>query len=383
MSIYDSMRAALHDRQLDLPPSFLERASASIGAHLLNLANIDKGGYKDHGVPMNFRIPLVFITGSGWGKSILFRSILEPRSGILAGIPILPTSVRSTFSVESWLGTRDKDGQTDGVFERYKRGIVAADDYQPLKYIMEGEGAGNNEIYLMTALDTDSATKDLAYGSIEVRGIGFTFWVGMRPTTLRLESGLARRFSFQTFFPGRKKARLYVELARAEDYTRDPQTFGMKDEVERTFERVTEECGHRLDMKELNDFFDVIAERDGVGIPHFEEKIYRRLAIGLSVARGTFPDIPIDTETVRLLENEMHNRDMLRENVWDNMLTSILDEEEDGQMKLSVLKRFLKKFYQMTSAEVDKVYYTCKLNGSIIVTKDKDGEQIVKIGRRL
>jgi len=360
MTIYSILRKEMKSRNLLLPDAFLERFSASIGGHVHNLANLDSMPnplFHDHGQPANSRNHLIYMGPSGTGKSVMFRNILRESDGILAGVKLFQSSIRSTFSVESWMGTKDKnkDGEMvdrGGVFNNHKRSIVGADDYQPMKLLFEGEGLGNDEIYLMTALDTDHATKDLSYGSIEVDGIGLTFWAGMRPTDITFKSGLGRRFLLQTWYPSRKDMEVLKALARSCHNTIPPSATpsqNMDQEVQRAYDDIVALGKLSVDYTEINQWLDT---KD---IPHFDEKLYRRAALGLSVAMGIYPDVPLCDEVHLLLEDEINTRMQLKDNCFGYMVGSILLDEDDYTMPLKELKRFLMVYYQMTHTEYKQV----------------------------
>lgn len=382
-SIYDMLVKEFEHRDIFIIPNITERLSASIGSHILNLVNLDKHYFYNAGMLANFRNHVVFIAPSGWGKSIYFRSILPPDTGFLSEAQMLiSSSVRQTFSIESWMGTKVKgpDGEiedTEGVFGRYKRGIIGADDYQRIKVMFNGEGVSHDEIYLMTALDTSKATKDLAYGGIEINGIGMTLWVGIRPTTLTLTSGLARRFTFQRFFPCRQEAEIFREIARKQMRT------NISEELEKhhkevaktlqyTYMKIDEAGAVEIDYSEVNEFLD---EMD---VPHFEEQIYRRLAVGMAVAEGNYPQVKLTEHTKSLITDELRARDAIRSSMWCDVIRRILIAEEDYKMKLTEMKQFLMRYYQLTEDEVRHVLAEVKMKGVVAYTR-QDKVKYIKL----
>ncbi len=382
-TIYDALVQEFKLRDIYIIPNITERLSASIGSHILNLVNLDKHYFYHAGTLANFRNHVVFIAPSGWGKSIYFRSILPPETGFLSGAQVLITSsVRQTFSIESWMGTKVKssDGEiedTEGVFGRYKRGIIGADDYQRIKVMFNGEGISHDEIYLMTALDTNKATKDLAYGGIEIGGIGLTLWVGMRPTTLTLTSGLARRFTFQRFFPTRAEAKIFRNIARKQIRTKISERLKkhhskVAEVLQSVYMQIDEVGAKKIDYSEINNFLDEL------DVPHFEEQIYRRLAVGMAVAEGNYPDIKLSAHVKSLISDELDARDSIRASMWSDVMRHILNGEEEHSMKLSDMKRFLMRYYQLTEDEVRHVLVEVKMKGTVVYRK-KNGTKYVEL----
>lgn len=210
MSLISVCKEVMEGLRLIPIPYAIERLCSSIGCHIANLHNLENEELWHAGMLANLRIHVVYMAPSGFAKTTLFRLFLDPEYGLLSKAQIL-TDLKTTFSQESWLGTITEEGTTEGVLQRYSEGIIGADDWQRLKVLMEGEGINHDEAYLMSALESGCASKELALGSIEENRIGMTFWCGIRPTKIALTSGLARRFSFQAFFPTIKSAQEFKE----------------------------------------------------------------------------------------------------------------------------------------------------------------------------
>lgn len=367
-TILDLCREAFDVNCIYTPPFILERVLSGVGCHLANLANMialenGKVGIRKHGSPENFRQHVCLIIPSGFGKSTILRTLFGSQTGLLSDQ--LQTSIRGTFSTESWLGTQSREqGSTvtsDGVFQRYKRGIVAADEYARLAILMSGDGIANDEVYLLTALDTAEATKDLSSGSIEVTGIGTTIMPGLRipHAPLTMTSGLSRRFTIELFLPTLADARVIKELNRMRGERVPTRTFASyRHDVGQL---VAEFLGHyisgfppQLKFDHINKWCDT---RD---IPHFEEDIYRRLALGYSVVAGTFPTVPLTAELEYMFENEITTRLALKSDVLAEAVLRIVKSSPTAlsngiphpTIRLDVLSSFLRSYYQMKGIEI-------------------------------
>lgn len=339
-------------RGLLVPEVFLTRICCSLGCHIINFENLAASAIKEGGLLRNERVHIVYMTISGMGKSFLFRVLLDEKFGLLSKTDI-PTRFINVFTPESWIGTINKldNGtmqKTCGVFAKYKAGIVCADDYMRLKALMDGTGLSNDEVYLMTALDYESASKYMAYDELSLQNIGMTFWAGMRPTKLNLTSGLARRFSFQIFLPTRAQAHAMKQAARntvGKDC--DEVVLGhIRDKIREVRDNIKRNMLSEYDYKPVHDW------SDKYDVPPFEEKLFCRLALGYSVATDRFPHIVLDDILLRLFRDELNNRDILRRDPLMEAIVGIVKAE--GKMKESELTSFLSRYYQMNEFDIER-----------------------------
>ena len=365
MSVYDCLIDQMTDRGLYIIPDIIERFSASIGGHIINLCNMDNRIHNDSaGVPKNFRIHFIFVSFSGFSKSTLLRTMLRDPYGILYNEnQFMPVDIYSHFTTASWFGTMDKskgkDGEAQvdtykGVFEQYKRGIIGADDFQAIADIFNGTGSGQDEEALLTALDTDEAIKTMAIGKLRIKGVGMTAWFGMRPIQLDLRSGFGRRFSMQNFFPSRRDAKILKDISRQPpqlnmEFEGSAPEHPMLEPLRTTYDRIKEVGSVRLEYGPINEW---LMEFD---IPHFEENIYRNLALGFCVAKGEYPTISICSELNRLLLNEIEAREVLRSDPYRMMFYHILKDEPDHTITYKALKRFLTRYLQFHEVEAHRL----------------------------
>lgn len=346
MTLYQIISEEFDNMGLVRIPHAVERLCTSLGCHLFNLNNLANKNFYHGGNLENFRLCVVFMVPSGYGKSQHFRFFLHPQAGILAESTI-PISIRSTFSTESWMGTINGQNATRGVLGTYKFGIVGADDFMRLASLMSGTGVNNDEVYLMTALDSETVTKDLSMGSIEETDIGFTLWAGIRPTVLGLRQGLARRFSFQVFFPTVKDSSAFRQASRGGKMATKVSSLA-KDKVRREIESLRKDLGivQSLDHSEIEKWID----KQGY-IPHFEESLFKRIALGWAVINGTIPDIILDDKLRGLLEDELWARDVIRSNPDHEAIKRIL--QANGEMERTLLITFMKRNYQLHKIQID------------------------------
>jgi hypothetical protein len=356
-TIYSNFIRHITDSGLMVVENIIERMASSVGGHLMNLANLDHRFYVKNRLPNNFRLHMVYVAPSGYTKSTYFQFMLRSVYGLLYNKDVIfPVDVHSSFSVASWLGTMKENKETgewtatNGIMEKYKRGLIGADDYQTLKLMFDGEGIGEDERALMTALDTDEAVKNLSTGQIRIKNVGVTCWFGMRPTRINLRSGLARRFMFSTYFPSKRESDMLRSMSRGEikpsfELEDDNATPPMLDVMTKAYNLVVETGPVELDLYDLNQYLD------RWDIPHFEEKLYRTMAIGWSVANGTYPVITLGPDGKRMIEDELACREMLRTDPFRMMFYRILSTEKGQKMGKEKLLHFMTSNLQFEEDE--------------------------------
>lgn len=367
MWIYDKLLQHFTDHSLYVVPHIMERFASSLGGHILNLCNVDHRLYMANGLPANFRSHIVYIAPSGWTKSTYYRILLKRGDGIVWNNDhFFPTDLHSSFSPASWFGTikesKDKDVEVkEGIFNKYKRGIIGADDYQALTLLFDGEGIGEDERALMTALDTDEAVKNLSLGQIRINNVGVTMWFGIRPANVNLTSGLARRFQFPRFYPTRREAEIFREMARRQVVPNmEMESLPMEGHKPPMLESFMATERHILDQGVIvPDYSEVDDYLMQYKLPHFEENIYRNLAMGYSVSIGDYPRVRLDDDLKALLEDEIVSRESLRTDPFKLMFYTIL-MDEDGQMRYKDLMYHLTMFLQFSERKSKGLIYRQK-----------------------
>ena len=348
-TLYEIIKDEFDKRGYVKVPGLLERFSISIGCHIFKQVNLKKKTFFHGGSTENFRNHIIMMSPSGYGRSMLFRLFLDEESGFLSRTDSLPTNITATFSPESWMGTAYKyEGEiktTKGVFGEFKEGIVGADEYMKIKKLMDGTGVENEEVYLMTALDYDKVDKKLSLHKIREEGIGTTFWCGMRPSQITLTSGLARRFSFQIFFPTLQDARKF-KLANRNKEMKKKISSETLENIDIEIARLVEEI---KTLSEIN-YSGVNSWVNGNEyIPHFEETIFRRLGLGWGVANGTPGDIKVDDTLKSIFKDELKSRWIIRTDPIKEAIFNVIEagDTEPGKIERTKLLLFARAHYQM------------------------------------
>ncbi|MFA5132785.1 MAG: hypothetical protein WC444_05690 [Candidatus Paceibacterota bacterium] len=359
-------------------PFLTERACASIASHVINLANLDTDRHYHAGRRENYRLHEGIMAPSGFTKSQTINFYLGP-NGILSSNTTFPVSVRSTFSAECWLGTisnkkTGKDGElitTKGVFSRFKRGMVGADEFMRLKLLAENAISTNEEVYLLSALDGDTATKDLCSGEITETMIGTTIWPGLRLTNMDTASGLLRRFVIQIIFPTPTIA-IQLKKAGRDPRMKRPISECVKNEVAAEVAELYElaKLIDKIDVSEVEKLIDTT-----MAVPHFEESLYKRIAVGYAAANGTFPDIIVDDTLKALLRDECKNRMILRDDPEKEAMYQVVLNEPNPMTKEDLFF-FFEKYYQMSKPRINSLWIKLAVKEQLLM--DINGVVVAK-----
>lgn len=357
---------AFRDSHIYLPPYLLTKLMASVGCHVFNLANHRAKAHMDGPHPTNFRMSIALLAPSGFCKST-FQKMLVHKDGLLSRFD-MPTNIEGTFTPESWVGTRlsrDESGvDPSAVFAYYKSGIAAADEFERLVLLMDGDGSLPEEVYMLQGLDKPDISKRHSLGQITLGDICTTIWPALRPPTMpmRMHSGLGRRFMFCLLLPGPE---MWGKLDDA-----------MWDKVESTrtvngFEgyrsRMQIELAHALETLPQNmpplSFSAVKAWCHKHKQPPFVSGILQRIALGLAIVRGTYPLIPVDAEVEGVFMDEIRSRRILKNDAMAQAVRNSVIESSRMSGKVAVggfeqvsypawseveLMRFMLDYYQLS-----------------------------------
>ena len=371
-SIYELVRDELDEMGVIKPANMLERYCASLGAHVLNKFNIKHKRWFHGGSLKNFRIHICAMIPSGFGKTLIMDQFLNPIYGFLS-LSDIPTTMPTTFTQESWVGTIIRNTETneweatDGVLIRYKDGIVGADEFARLKAMMESRGEEHDVSYLLSALEKDFAEKQHSGKPISIRDIGMTFWCGLRPVQMNIaDSGLARRFSFQTFYPtiadmvDFKKANRKKNMSKAIREDTKIQITEKLQEIEANLESIFD-----IDTTDIEtEFLD-----SHPMMSHFDENIYLRMAMGFGIATDTYPKIRMFKEMRHLLDDEWRNRQHIRSNPELEMVYAVI-RQQDKKANKELVIQFLHNNYQLSKAKILGLLSSLKQIGRIV---EQDG----------
>jgi len=219
---------------------------------------------------------------------------------------------------------------------------------------------------MLTTLDSGWALKRLAPGKIEYR-THVTLWAGTQPSRFDLSSGLGRRFYFMYFVPTKKDRRMLTSLRRKGKNVDPQHTLLTEIRI-----RVDELIKNIVDIETI--WFDenLFKLFDEFHIPHFEEPLYERLAIGYNImTKSPEPrfDVALDDRLTRLIKQEYNWRNMLKYGAHVAQVITIL-ADHDNEMNEDELRSQLVDFgvdFTQTAQLLDS------MKRMRLIVIDKDG----------
>ena len=278
---------------------------ASIGAHILNLANQEAGFLWYGGELPQIRVHILFIAPPGYGKSFILQTLTFGEYSILKNA--VRTVYAELFTSAGFVGTyRVVDGETKyipGLANQASDAIIAVEEFSAIAKAMNATHSQWLDTALLDALDTGYVKKDLAAGSIEYRTF-LTLWAGTQPLRVELASGLARRFAFLVWLP-RKEERDQLRVMRRRSKGVRPDANTLR-RLREQIKILNEKARRLIDVEIGEDFYRLMDEWH---VPHYEEMIYERIAMGYEFMRGRVENrvlrVRVDEELEMLLRKSM------------------------------------------------------------------------------
>lgn len=381
----------LQEKEIAYAEDFIPYYLCSIGCHMLNIRqqklkrNSSPGIYAELGRYPNLRLNTMMVAPPGYSKSFFIELMLDPDIGLIGGTNI-PTKMVQNMTEAAFIGSdggsQDEDGPDydPGLAEKYCDGILGCEEFDTLIKVMQTDHSGNLDNMLLTALDSGRVNKDLAHANISYH-TNVTMFGATQPTRMDLTSGLARRFLFIKFFPSPEQIQK-VKLSRRRGRGMDAEFSKLqrfKNELGSKFEQRVLSIDEVRGLSKLDKLFDE------AGIPHYEEAIYERMAMGYSVLKKdsivedggkTWLEIQPTRELRHLMRQAMEWRMDLMKDVEGDQIISILKGTNGNAMERDELQTFLQK-YSMTYSESSSILKRLRSQGRVEFDKNPDSGQTV------
>ncbi|QLG29991.1 hypothetical protein HUG10_20505 (plasmid) [Halorarum halophilum] len=373
----------LESKEIAYAETYIPYYLCSVGCHMLNIRQQrlkkrgEKGIYAELGSYPNLRLNTMMVAPPGFSKTFFMELMLDPDIGIIGGTTI-PTKMVQNMTEAAFVGSDgggDEDDYDMGLAEKYKDGILGCEEFDSLAKVMQTDHSGNLDNMLLTALDSGRVRKDMAHANINY-DTNVSLFAATQPMRMDLTSGFARRFMFLKFYPSPEQIdemRASRRRGRGHDADFDQlQTF--KNELGLKFSEKVAGIDQVRGVEKLDSIFD------DVGVPHFEEKVYERMAMGYSVLKAdsivteggtTYLDIQPTRELRHLLRQAMEWRDSLMQDVEGDQILSVLRNTSQGSMEKEELKKFL-QMYSMTHAEAEHILKRLRRNRMVEYNRDKN-----------
>jgi len=292
----------LEDMSWAFVREFIPPYLCSAACHAFNIFNYSKDIYHEHGHITDMRLHMFFISSPGFSKSSVLKMLLDGPTSIFYGTKI-QTAFMAILTEAAFTGTiRVVDGEVQevpGAAKEYRTSIVGVEEFDALIKMMQQEHSGNLDNALLTALDNGWVRKRLAAGPISYM-THLTLWAASQPLRFDLTSGLARRFMFIYFIPD-KEAQQEIREKRREGSNVRPDRDRLnkiKDAIDTKYEKLRD-----VIRIEFDDSVRSLIDR--LNIPHYEEPLYERLALGYNISAYDFDreiTVTLDNELRRLIE---------------------------------------------------------------------------------
>jgi len=209
---------------------------SSIGGHFLNLYNLKvrntmgTAPIQKQGSIISLRNHLLFIRPSGFGKSLLLRTVehmlpeeMRRENQILTDITNESSSndqntetlkinyndnagkiVRymTTITESGAVGTFQEGKVKPGLFFECRQGFLLVEEFSAILSMFKSTHSSTFQQILLTALDSGKVNKRLAAGSLDYE-TQLTLMAGIQPAVIDIEAGagLWRRFAVELFIP--------------------------------------------------------------------------------------------------------------------------------------------------------------------------------------
>ena len=261
--------------------------------HIINLENKKREFYFEHGQPADMRLHVFITAPPGYMKSFILKRFLD-RQNSMFGQTSIKTAFMGQTTEAGFVGTIQlADGepvQQPGMAYDFMDHILGIDEFSALTNTMTTDHSKNLDNALLTALDSGYLIKRLAAGELRYE-THLTLWAGSQPARFNLSSGLGRRFLFIYFVPTTyQQAQMRTFRRQGRGVVNDAKT------ADAVYHLTDKFVTSAATINEISYDDGIYTALDALDVPHYEEPLYEKMALGYSLA--TQPITP--SFTVRL-----------------------------------------------------------------------------------
>lgn len=302
MSFYDSALKHLEKSFVALTDKFAPYYVIGVCNHIINLENQKREFYFEHGKVANLRTHVFMCAPPGFTKTLYLEKFLRGATSIVGCSQLVQCTFEGSMTEAAFTGTikvvNGEPVEAKGAAYDARLSILGVDEFASLTNSMRQEHSINLDNAMLTALDTGYLTKRLALGKIQYM-TQLTLFTGSQPMRFNLTSGLGRRFIYIWFIPTQKEEDLIREMRRRAKSQRPDLSY--MDVVKRDIENVVVNAQRTQSITFHESVFKTL---DELRVPHFEEVLYERMAIGYTLSK--LEGIGESTLNVRMTE-ELRN----------------------------------------------------------------------------
>jgi len=375
-NLYDACNEWLTQRKIGFIDTMAPFYISAICCHILNLENKRREFYFEHGQPADLRLHVFIAAPPGYMKSFTLKRFLDRRNSLF-GQTAVKTSFIGQLTEAGFVGTINMiDGdpvQQPGAAYDFMDHVLGVEEFSALTNTMQAEHSKNLDNALLTALDSGYLIKRLAAGELRYE-THLTLMAGSQPARFNLTSGLGRRFIFIYFVPNRSQQLLMRQFRRrGKGIMGDPASTKV---VYNLTEEIVEKAKYIQEITFEDEIYDALDEID---IPHYEEPLFEKIALGYNLATQPIGDIltvKFLPELKKIWQQEKEWRYKIKSGAQEAQVMQFI-EEEPG-IEENTLKERLLDFgmsFADTSISIDTLIRQRRI-GVIFDKRDK------KIARR-
>jgi len=355
MDELESIKAAFID-------TFAPFFSISFGCFMLNVANkaiqntsipdewnINSSTFYYEGkrVP-DLRAPPFLVLAIGSGKTYWIELYLNTQSSLLGCIQRegLRIGMEEQTTAAGWCGQLTRhDGdvyETAGLAKEYMCGVVGFEEFSALTEAMKAAHSKNLETALLTSLDSGRVRKKVGPGHIEYT-THVTPLSGTQPARLDTSQGMGRRLILIRWVAGRKELQILRAARRA------ARNIGPGDSQVLNLQKIHRVSNDMLDflwtdgqLRAVEIDTSIDAFLDQFEMPHYEESLFERLAMGYNLMIGNYDEtlqVTIDSELERVLGSAITFRETLKRGGELDELIVVLDENNGRMPRIDFCQR--------------------------------------------
>jgi len=296
----------------------------SIGAHLFNLVNRDKGILYEAELIYDTRLHIMFVAPPGFSKTFWIRQFLDWRTGILSGTKV-NTAMEGYMTEAGWVGSvtfRDGEVQfSQGAAQENKNAIIGCEEFSAIVAAMQKEYSKALDQALLTSLDSGLVIKRLRAGKIHYYTRA-TLWTATQPARFDLSSGMGRRLLFILFLPTSQDVAL-LKRTRRKSLGKYPTPI---QHLKQKIDKLVDD----MEKIQLVKFHSSIHEYlNTLNVPHYEEMLYERLCLGYNLVTKPIEEtfvVTLDERLKQLINLEHYWRIAIKRGPQFAQVTRILSE---------------------------------------------------------
>jgi len=357
MDLYNAILNELEKRKITHVKEFAPFYISSIGTHIFNIVNQKKNIWTSSAGTVNTRQHILMVTVPGFGKSFMLKQFLDKEIYSIVKGTAVPASFEQNFTEAGLIGSisRGPGGEIQTHYGlAYKKGnnIIGVEEFSTVTNAMKQDYNMNLDTSMLTLLDSGDVIKSMSAGSIEYK-TNLTMWAGVQPGRYNLSSGLGRRFVFLVFVPTWEDILAFRKASREADGIVVDQL--RLTQLKKAIDIRVAEINNQLTEIEFN--MDFYKEMDRLNVMHYEEMIYKRLALGYWLMKVSYPNgkliIGVDTELKRIINLEHGFRKRIKkgtdldqvravvkgrkEVAFEDLISLLLDFSMDEQMARNLI----------------------------------------------